>query len=113
MLKTISNIFAANLKRLRKQKGIKSQEKLGELAGVHRQTIARIELGQLPEQVTITAIAKALGVSESELFRGENIRDLIPDDIAAQIAVADENQLFVIRSVLRGVFSPPPLPGKK
>jgi len=57
-----------NLKALREQRGL-SVRKLGELAGVHYVSIVKMETGRLdPRQSTLLRVAKALGVTVSELI---------------------------------------------
>jgi transcriptional regulator with XRE-family HTH domain len=54
--------FGLRLKTLRKQAGL-SQEKLAEQSGLHRQAIAKLELGtHEPSWGTVRALADALGV---------------------------------------------------
>jgi transcriptional regulator with XRE-family HTH domain len=58
--------FGKRLRKLRKEKDI-SQEKLGELAGLHRTYIGAIERGE--ESVSVdNKIAKALKVKPSKLL---------------------------------------------
>jgi len=53
-----------------------SQDELGAAAGVHKETISRIERGHYePAVSTLIAIAKALDVSVSELFGELEPRD--------------------------------------
>ncbi len=59
-----------NLKRLREER-LLTQAKLGELAGVHRDQVSRIERDEAePRFSTIHKLAQALGVEPSELVRG-------------------------------------------
>ena len=60
--------FGARLRKLRKAQGM-SQEKLGELAGLHRTYIGAIERGEESVSVdNVAKIAKALNVKTSKLF---------------------------------------------
>lgn len=62
--------FGRRVRHLREERGL-SQEKLAELAGLHRTIIGRFERGELNPTITSVAkIAKALGVSASELMEG-------------------------------------------
>ena len=62
-------IVATNVKRLREERGY-TEEKLEELTGVSRPTISRLLTGvHQPRASTVSALAKALGVSESDLWR--------------------------------------------
>jgi transcriptional regulator with XRE-family HTH domain len=57
------NTFAARLRQLRADAKL-TQEELAERSGVHRQTIARLELGtRKPAWETVLALADTLGVS--------------------------------------------------
>lgn len=48
-----------------------SQEKLGELAGLHRTYVGHLERGEVnPSLYNIVRIADALGVDPAELIRG-------------------------------------------
>jgi len=59
--------FGAKLRRVREQKGI-SQEKLAELAGLHRTYVSSVERGQRNiSLVNIEKLAVALGVSMGKL----------------------------------------------
>ena len=67
MNKTILNKFGKRVRCLRDEKNI-SQERLGEIAGVHRTYIGMIERGE--KNITLTnieKIAKALKVKMSDL----------------------------------------------
>jgi len=61
-------IFAANVRRLRKERGM-SQEQLAEAAGVHRTYVGMIERGEKNVTIyNIERIAKALDVSPGSLL---------------------------------------------
>lgn len=61
--------FGANLKKVRKEKGI-SQETLANELGFSQPHIVKIELGQVNTSIShIAAIAKALKIHPSELFQ--------------------------------------------
>jgi transcriptional regulator with XRE-family HTH domain len=63
-------IFAANVTRLREERGL-TQEKLGWAAGLHQTEVARIEKGtRNPGFDTIIKVAGGLGVPPAELFKG-------------------------------------------
>jgi transcriptional regulator with XRE-family HTH domain len=60
--------FGKRLRKIRKEHGL-SQEKLGELAGLHRTYIGAIERGEESVSVdNVAKIAKALKVKQSYLF---------------------------------------------
>ena len=62
--------FGRTVRRLRQSRGL-SQEKLAELAGIHRTYIGDVERGQRNiALVNMTRIAKALGISLSRLISG-------------------------------------------
>lgn len=61
--------FGQEVKKQRKIKKI-SQEKLGELSSLHRTYIGMLERGERnPSLKNISKIAKALGISISDLFK--------------------------------------------
>lgn len=57
-------MLGQKIREARKAKGIKSQEKLARLAGVHKNTIARIEVGEAKGASfkTLRTLARVLGV---------------------------------------------------
>ena len=60
--------FANKVKKYREEEGI-SQEKLAELANLHRTYIGSIERAEkIPSLITIVKIARALKVSNSQLI---------------------------------------------
>lgn len=60
--------FGMKLRETRKKKGI-SQERLGELAGLHRTYISSVERGERNVTIeTIKKCAEALGVSMAKLM---------------------------------------------
>ncbi|PYS81757.1 MAG: XRE family transcriptional regulator [Acidobacteria bacterium] len=62
--------FGVRIRELRKDAGI-SQEKLAELAELHRTYVSGVERGERNASLTsIARIAKALNVSLSKLFEG-------------------------------------------
>jgi transcriptional regulator with XRE-family HTH domain len=62
-------MFGTAVRRLRRRKGI-SQEKLAELAGIHRTYMGDVERGTRNlALVNMTRIANALGLPLSELIR--------------------------------------------
>lgn len=67
----IQKRFGERIRALRQQRGI-SQERLAELANLHRTYISSVELGERNVSLkNIQALADALGVSLQELFAGE------------------------------------------
>src|ERR1700704_5663924 len=72
------DIFAANLRRIRQECGL-SQERLAHCADLHMSHVAKIERSEREPGVrTVSKLARALGVSASELFcgiDGRNVRE--------------------------------------
>jgi len=67
----LRTVFAANLRNLRQARGI-SQERLAELAGLHRTYISSVERGARNISIdNIARLAKALDVSPDKLLGGE------------------------------------------
>ena len=61
--------FGTLVKRLRLEKGL-SQERLGEMCGLHRNYIGAIERAErTPSIVSADKLARALGTSLSNIFR--------------------------------------------
>ena len=66
----INVLFGQNIKRIRLSKKI-SQEKLGEIANLHRTYIGMIERGEKNiTLINIGKLSKALGISIESLFSG-------------------------------------------
>lgn len=66
---TLSEIVAANLRRLRQAKGL-TQEELADLIGINRNYVGMIERQEnSPTVAMIERIAKALRVDPATLFR--------------------------------------------
>ncbi len=62
--------LGTRLRYLRVKAGITSQEKLGELTGVHRTYIGRLERGEAGVTVdTLAAILSSMSVSLADFFR--------------------------------------------
>ena len=65
-MKTIQEIFIANLKRLR---GERTQAVIAEIAGIPLRSYQNAEInGAIPQGPNLAAIAKAFGVPETHLF---------------------------------------------
>lgn len=68
MSNPILGTFGNHLRTLRLQKGL-SQERLAELAGLHRTYLGGVERGERnPTLLTLTKIAEALGIPTYELL---------------------------------------------
>ena len=63
----MENTFAANLRRIRKKKGI-TQEQLAEAVGVSAQAVSKWEMTSYPDPQLLPAIADKLGVTIDELY---------------------------------------------
>jgi transcriptional regulator with XRE-family HTH domain len=64
-------VFGERIRSLRQNRGL-SQERLAELAGVHRTYLSSLERGERNVSLdNIYAIADALGVSPAELFESD------------------------------------------
>jgi transcriptional regulator with XRE-family HTH domain len=73
-LEDIQIRFGVRLRQVRQDQGI-SQEKLAELAGLHRTYVSSIERGERNVSlVNIERLAQALGVSMGELMPDESTR---------------------------------------
>ena len=71
--------FGAHLRDLRRQRGL-SQERLAELAGLHRTYLGGIERGERNVSlINLVAIAKALDLSLSAMFEGVREGDHFDD----------------------------------
>jgi transcriptional regulator with XRE-family HTH domain len=66
----LKKLIGERVRQLREERGISSQEKLGELAqDLHRTFIGRVERGETNISIeNLGAIADALGVSLAEFF---------------------------------------------
>lgn len=70
----ILSALGARVRMLRQARGL-SQEKLAELAGLHRTYISSVELGKRNVSLlNIQALANALGVSVEEFFKADEFR---------------------------------------
>lgn len=73
MKEKILILFGKNIRKLRIERGI-SQEDFAELCELHRTYISDIELGKRNVSLeNIARIAKAFGMTISELFEGVNL----------------------------------------
>ena len=66
---TIRDVFASNLRRVRLSKGL-SQEKLAEIAGLHRTYVGSVERGERNISIdNIEVLSAALHVTASDLLK--------------------------------------------
>jgi transcriptional regulator with XRE-family HTH domain len=64
-------VFGERIRTLRQDRGL-SQERLAEMAGVHRTYLSSLERGERNVSLdNIIAIAEALGVSPADLFEND------------------------------------------
>lgn len=103
--------FAINLARLRELKKW-SQDKLAREADVSKHTVFRAESkNKIPRGNNIEKIAKALGVSPSELFRNpnsdqnENQKQQLFFAIVSRLATMNEDELRIIDGFISDAFS--------
>jgi len=67
---SLRRAIGQRLRYLRLKAGVSSQEKLGELAGVHRTYVGRLERGDSGVTLDmLAAVLAALGVGLAEFFR--------------------------------------------
>jgi transcriptional regulator with XRE-family HTH domain len=79
-------LLGSNVRRVRKSAGIKSAEKLAEIAKLSTATIKNIErMSNFSTPETIDLIAKSLNVDPSELFRNVEIERKISAREALQV----------------------------
>lgn len=78
-MRTLEEVFRANLKRLR---GSRSQDAIAETAKIPKRTYQHAEAGAIPQGPTRQAIAAAFGVPEASLFLDET---LIPQSDAGDL----------------------------
>ena len=72
----ITKVFADNIKRLRKDRGL-TQTELADIIGISLASIQGYEAERVwPAMDTVKSLAKALKVTESELFLDPNYRDV-------------------------------------
>lgn len=94
----MEQVLSANLAKLRKEKGFRTQEGFAAAAGIPYRTYQDIERGwSWPQKQNVELIAKALGLPETELFRMPSQKP------------TPEEALKVIQDALRGAMGPNPL----
>lgn len=98
----IRYVFAANLRRIRKEKGL-SQEKLAELCGLHRTYIGRIEQRrENPSLKNIGIIAEGLEVNPGLLF-------VDPTNENRSFSTSEKTSAFALCKIDGEAFSIEPL----
>ncbi|MGN1108614.1 MAG: helix-turn-helix domain-containing protein [Oscillospiraceae bacterium] len=100
----MDNTFNANLRRIRKEKGI-TQEQLADAAGVSAQAVSKWEMNSFPDAALLPRIADRLGVSIDELFGRKNENISIYDRVMEHIkATPAEKQFDEAFSLCRAVI---------
>ena len=97
------NIFAKNLRYLRKQRKI-SQPELAEKVNLHFQQIGRYERGtSSPPVEVVLRIAKALDISVTTLLTGENNQVIIDTELlelVKKVDTFDDNDRLVVKAFI-------------
>ena len=89
----MDSTFNANLRRIRKEKGI-TQEQLAEAVGVSAQAVSKWELSSFPDAALLPNIADKLGVTIDELFGRKNENISIYDRVMEHIRTASFEKCF-------------------
>ena len=89
----MDNTFNANLRRIRKEKGI-TQEQLADAAGVSAQAVSKWEMNSFPDAALLPRIADRLGVSIDELFGRKNENISIYDRVMEHIKATPAEKQF-------------------
>ncbi len=93
------------IKKLRRMRHL-TQEKLGELAGLHPSYIGQLERGQrTPSVNTLDAIAAVLGVEPALLVKSIGDGDSPIEDLLALVAGASPQQVQLITRIAETVLS--------
>jgi transcriptional regulator with XRE-family HTH domain len=95
-------IFAQELKRLRKERGL-TQEALARKVGSTREKIQKYEEGVNPPVETLTKLADALGVCLDQLVKGSDGCPIKSDEIAAlakRIVTMREKNKQAVKKIL-------------
>ncbi|MGN1340155.1 MAG: helix-turn-helix domain-containing protein [Oscillospiraceae bacterium] len=89
----MENTFNANLRRIRKEKGI-TQEQLADAVGVSAQAVSKWEMNSFPDAALLPGIAEKLGVSIDELFGLRNESMSIYDRVMEHIRATPVEKCF-------------------
>lgn len=109
MSESIPDMVRANMKRIRKAKGL-TQDSMGELMGVQPSHYNRIELGKVdPGIVTVAKVAKALGVPIAELFVPHDADALRLADKLRRIEQLPEEERRAVEAVINMALERHPL----
>lgn len=103
-MRNLTDAFGANLKRIRKSRGL-TQEKLSELIGINQRQLARIEAGSsFVTAATIENICNSLEVSTQELFdfdlREEYLKTGTDGYISLNSIKNDKKMTFMTQNVV-------------
>lgn len=90
----MENSFSANLRRIRKEKGI-TQEQLAERVGVSPQAVSKWEISSYPDAQLLPIISDSLGVTIDELYGGKRAEEIdIKERIVEYFASLPREKLF-------------------
>ena len=100
----LRKVIADNVKEKRKAMNYKSSRAFAEDIHVPPVTIARLEAGlSYPEETTIEAVAKGLGIEEHELLQPPSDRFRIMMEIIGLLPTMNELELTAVFKMLRAV----------
>lgn len=101
----MENSFSANLRRIRKEKGI-TQEQLAERVGVSPQAVSKWEISSFPDAQLLPVISDSLGVTIDELYGGKRSGEIgMKDRIVGYFASLPREKLFSEMSEICLAFS--------
>lgn len=107
---SLREIFGTNLRALRKLRGL-SQASLAEKAEISTDMLGRLERGTAsPSFESIETLATVLEVPAGALFGANTVSDQSTprgrslQQISADLARANDEQIFLIRRLIRAVF---------
>ena len=106
---TVKEIFASNLKRIRKNMGL-SQEKFAEKVGIQARNLTDIENAKyMPTPANIDKICMNLNIPQSVLFKMPqefitNEKSEIINQINEILSIMDKNKLQVIHNIIIHAF---------
>lgn len=99
--------FNANLRRLRKQKGM-TQEQLADAVGVSAQAVSKWEQNGFPDTPLLPAIADSLGVSIDELFgrKQEDTTDIFNQILQYLLSFPEDERLKSVFDLCWAICEP-------
>jgi len=106
-MKTVTELFGARIRELRKSKGL-SQDQLSEVIGIDQKHMSRIELGKsYPSLDRLVRIAEALNVSLPSLFEYMHLEDETEraqniEEMLKELSEDSQKKAFkIIKSVIK------------